>query len=122
MLLVHPAQSLARVLNDNKVPSRGGVERAPACPSPSGNSLCLALYSQGLAQPLASIFTFCFPLAIMSVHQRLGSAKREGPREGGSEPEEAKHPGALPPLVPKQEGGGTLAEMAGRSLSDQALS
>ncbi|XP_027821509.1 DNA dC-_dU-editing enzyme APOBEC-3F isoform X2 [Ovis aries] len=42
----------------------------------------------------------------MSVHQRLGSAKREGPREGGSEPEEAKHPGALPPLVPKQEGVG----------------
>ena len=71
--------------------------------------------------PLAGIFTFCFPFAVLSVlpvHQRLSSAKREGPREGGSESEESKHPGALPTLVPKQEVGGASAEMAGRSLSD----
>lgn len=61
-------------------------------------------------------------MLVLPIHQRLSSAKREGPREGGSEPEESKHPGALPRLVPKQEVGGASAEMAGRLLSDQGLS
>lgn len=51
--------------------------------------------------------------------QKLSSAKREGPGEGGSEPPGSKaprgpsHPGALlPPPVPKQEGGRASAEPA----------
>lgn len=102
----------------------GWREHQPA-PPPVGAASVLLSTARVWPIPLAGIFTFCFPSAVLSVlpiHQRLSSAKREGPREGGSEPKEAKHPGALPPLVPKQEGGGALAELAGRLLSDQGLS
>lgn len=80
VLLFHPAQSLARALNDSKVPSRGGVERAQPAPSPSGNSPVLALTARAWPSPSPASLLSLFPLAIMSVHQRLGPAKRRPQR------------------------------------------
>ena len=72
----------------------GWREHQPA-PPPVGAASVLLSTARVWPIPLAGIFTFCFPSAVLSVlpiHHRLSSAKREGPREGGSEPKEAKHP------------------------------